>query len=780
MSSITTREWFRRMLGVEYEAGEEAPGRVGSLELADFQARAARRGLEMARRFGGVLLADAVGLGKTRVALSIAGALARDARKTGRAPAGVLCVSPARLRPQWRAAARDAGVIDFEVRSHTDLSLKGPGDHRPPVIVVDEAHKFRNPRAKRSQALAELAREAFVVMLSATPICNSMDDLYQLLSVFCAEEDFRGLVGYDLAPAFDAAQRGEFDITELLRYVVIRRVSAPSTSSFGGRPTVELQMLRYEAVEDEAWLWANLEAEIGALELSILRENWPRGLFEEYVLKRWESGARSLAESLERLVEYHRRWLQARACGRTLSRPAFRDLFGDAASLRQEVFPFLFDPSSGDAPADDVGVRRDLRRLEQLHRRAQRLTETGDGRVQAVVELARRLDGKLLAFASYLSSAEELYRALRRGLGPRARLALVTGKQARATGLGRVDPHEILRRFAPMAHGVSNLDDHHQIEVLVATDCLSEGVNLQDCAHIVLADLPYSPLAVEQRVGRLVRPGSVGDTVTVYLPRPRSWSDSLGLRRRLRGKLDAAAQSGAAFAAGSQLLISPPESPADQALDDPLAAMTRQDRLADLLDASHSSPPPRGAFVAAARHEEALWVRYATRADDEVRYGWLRATRADGVVARLGEHVPWLIAASETDEDAEEGEPAGGLNDACERFLRRRERRLRAARAAPRQIGLGSPQRLLWQLLRAGADEGEISVSRDEMGALREALLRSHTRGRLRHIERAVAAGLDARRALGLARRLAKNVESRSDDIDIEVIGRLYMCDRRA
>ena len=66
MNSLTTRQWFRRMLGAEYEDADDVPGQVGALDLADFQARAARRGLDMARRFGGVLLADAVGLGRER------------------------------------------------------------------------------------------------------------------------------------------------------------------------------------------------------------------------------------------------------------------------------------------------------------------------------------------------------------------------------------------------------------------------------------------------------------------------------------------------------------------------------------------------------------------------------------------------------------------------------------------------------------------------------------------------------------------------------------------
>lgn len=775
MSDLTISEWFRRALGAEYGGEAPTPGRVGELELAGFQARAARRGLEMARRFGGVLLADAVGLGKTRVALSIAASLSRDERKVAN-PSGVLCVAPARLQTQWRAAADKAGVTEFDFLSHTALSMHGHAGPRPGVVIADEAHKFRNPRAKRSQALAELAEGASVVMLSATPVCNSLMDLYQLLSVFCAEEDFRALVGYDLREAFEAAERDQFDITELLHHVVIRRTAPPDASGLGGRPAVELEMLRYDAVEDEAWLWRHLEARIGELDLAILEDNWPRGLFEEYVLKRWESGPRALADSLERLVEYHRRWLQARRCGRTLSRRAFKDLFGDAHTMRQEVFPFLFDAPSDRPEPQPAHVRADLERLEELFERALRLTRQGDGRIKAVVELAGRLDGKLLAFASYQSSAEELYAALCNGLGARSRIAVVTGQGARATGLGRVCSDEILRRFAPRAHGVTDMSEHHQIEVLVATDCLSEGVNLQDCANIVLADLPYSPLAVEQRVGRLVRPGSVSDTVRVFLPRPTSWQDSLGLRRRLRGKLDAAAKSGSEFTTTSQLLITPPESPADQALDNPLAAMTRLDRVASTLEAEGAEPLPVGDYVAdAATHEPALWVRYATSSGGRRQFGWLRATESDGVVARLGANLPWLIAASEIESSVRKGPPIRVLSEQCEGYLQRRRRRLRSARAAPRQIAVGSAQRALWRLICDGVERGDIELDEERLARLRDAVLRAHARGRLRRIERAMETGLSSARALALAETLVDADVEHSATVDVEVLGRLQL-----
>ena len=774
MSRMTPRDWIRRALALEYGGEDKVETSVGELDLADFQRRAARRGASMARTFGGVLIADAVGLGKTRVALSIASTLARDRRKLTHSRADVLCLGPARLEAQWRLAAERAGLTDFNFCSHTRLSRQGSIADRPSVILVDEAHRFRNPSARRSRALAELAEHGTCVLLTATPVCNSIMDLYHLLSVFCAEEDFRTRVGYDLLGAFEAAKSGEFDITELLQHVVIRRCSPPDGGGFGRRPAVRLDMLRYDAVEDEAWLWRHLESHLNQLSLVLLRDNWPRALFTEYIMKRWESGPRALADSLEKLVEFHRRWLQAEACGRGLSRADFESLFGRASHMRQEVFSFVYSPEESARDVKRATVQQDLEGLILIHERASRLARTGDGRVKAVVDLAATLDSKLLAFSSYQSAAEELYRALATALGSTAKVALVTGQHATATGLGRTSCEEVLRRFAPAAHGFSSLEPHQQLDILVATDCLSEGVNLQDCSHVVLADLPYSPVAIEQRVGRLVRPGAPQDTVHVYLPRPRAWSDSLGLRRRLRGKLHEAAEAGARHATSTTLLITAAESPAEQAVDDPLGALTRLDRLAETLDAAGAPLLVPGDFRAVGhRGPDVLWTRYAISVGNEPRFGWLRTTTSNGAEARIGRNLPWLIEASEAPLELESGTGSVELVVTASHHLRSRERRLKSARAAPRQVSFSSPQRRLWQVLREGMETGVIDVDQNDVDRMRQIVLRAHTRGIRRRIGHVVDQGLDPCAALELVKGLSGG--EAVGPVEVEVLGQMSL-----
>ena len=125
--------------------------------------------------FGGVLLCDDVGLGKTFVATAIARRYSHS-----------LIVAPAALASMWRQALRTTETVaDFV--SIERLSRAGPIDDSHAthdLLIVDEAHHARNPATKRYQRLAVLARDAPVVLLTATPIHNRVDEMLALLSLF--------------------------------------------------------------------------------------------------------------------------------------------------------------------------------------------------------------------------------------------------------------------------------------------------------------------------------------------------------------------------------------------------------------------------------------------------------------------------------------------------------------------------------------------------------------------------------------------------------------------
>ncbi|MFU8803089.1 MAG: helicase-related protein [Bradymonadaceae bacterium] len=746
----TIREWLAGSLGL---LRPSTPLQVESeAELAPFQEAAVHRAVEIARRTGGVVLADSVGMGKTRTALAIARILARDcAKRTGSQRPVYGCV-PSRLRTGWsRAAAEGGWNLSRELRliSHTEMSLRSqvlPGEH-PAALIVDEAHAFRNPEARRSKHLAELTALAPVILVTATPVCNGIDDLYHLFALFLADHDLRDVLGIDLKEAFARAHAGEYDLTELVEHLVIRRLDAPVEDGFGRRPRVRMEVVAYDPPEDEAWIWAHLGAELGKLALALTRDEWPRQLFVEYVLKRWESGPDALEETLRRLVDYHARWLEADREGRQLSRADFGRLFGAESVRDQGVFSFVYDSQGKDAMSQQVSgsqrvirevVEDDLRRLESLLVRTHRVVQNRAGAPAAMAELiAENSSEKFLIFSTYQRAAKGIYETLEEKLGASRPIGLVTGKGARATGLGKVAADEVVRRFAPLASGHKELPAHQAIDILVCTDCLSEGINLQDCSRVILADLPYSPLKIEQRIGRLVRPGSAHHEVKVYWLRPSQWEDTLGLRRRLDRKLDEATSAAMPLthAKASPILHS-----------EPLAALTRQDLFAASLGAEPWIPDPAGEprYYSAdvAGGVEALYLRVILEDGPRKHPIWCVVDSSGTVTHRLSDVLPGLIALADANVPLTMGAPDPAMLDAALGFLDERSQFLHAARLAPLPLPASRPQQRLWQYICSQA------IPRDRLEFLRPRLLRPFPRGIERRLEELLEAGPSLERIL--------------------------------
>jgi hypothetical protein len=146
---------------------------------------------------------------------------------------------------------------------------------------------------------------------------------------------------------------------------------------------------------------------------------------------------------------------------------------------------------------------------------------------------------RVIAFAESAETVRALYGLLRGTPG----VAVLDGRGARVAGgpLGRA---EALARFAPRAHGRPEPPAGERIELLLATDLLSEGVNLQDASVLVHLDRPWTPARLEQRMGRLTRPGAARASITVYaLAPPAPAEELLQVERRLREKVRAAARA---------------------------------------------------------------------------------------------------------------------------------------------------------------------------------------------------------------------------------------------
>ena len=154
------------------------PAQLGEVVLRDDQRRIVARAQHALDRQGGCLIAEAVGRGKTYVALALA--------RRWQHP---LVVVPASLRSTWTVACRRAGV-SCAIISHESLSRGSLPTASFDGIVVDESHHFRTPTTRRYAALATLAARAPLVMLSATPLQNRARDLAAQIALYHGEMAF--------------------------------------------------------------------------------------------------------------------------------------------------------------------------------------------------------------------------------------------------------------------------------------------------------------------------------------------------------------------------------------------------------------------------------------------------------------------------------------------------------------------------------------------------------------------------------------------------------------
>lgn len=736
--------------------------------LSPQQQSAVDRGATTVRRYGGVVLADAVGLGKTRVAVAMARRIVSDTRRrSGRADPALFAV-PARLRDRWREAIGAVGWQcgrDARLVSHHRLSRQ-PWEGRPSVIVVDEAHRFRNPSAKRSRHLAKLTAQTPPILVTATPVCTHRRDLFVLLGYFLTDPVVESLVGMGLQAAFEAHEAGQFDIAQLLQEVIIRRRRPDFGAS--GRPDIHFELLRYRASQHEKWLWKNLEQRLRHMHFAATGDHWPPGLLVNNLLRLWESGAEALRHSLRDLIDFHDRWLDAADSGRRLERPDFLQLFGDV-DRRQQVFPFVYGDESRPDDARRNQVLEDRHNLRELLERTTAICNKTPAMHRAIIDaVTDKPDQKFLIFAAYRNAARGLFDTL---AASGLRVGLITGDDARATGLGAASDRELLERF----HATDDLrrKRHHRLRILVATDCLSEGINLQCCSNVILADLPYSPVKLEQRIGRIARPNSEHRRVTVYLPRPRCWTDSLGLRTRITHRLKTADDLGASQTLlGSMNLLSNSSSNADKNDDPgPLAAMTLeyqlQQQLADV-DTSHA--PPHGA-VRGTSDQTTLWARLRIRAQT-TRHQWLSfSDNAPEPTVRLSEQIPGLARLADDRRDIESRTPNDRHWRRLQQWMQRRRAVLRAARLSPPLLGADAAPTNAWKILRRAVRAGKLNADADQLDQWRRRLLQAHPPGIDFELNELMETDCEPQKLVQFVEELAKPPPQQP--IEIDVIGTL-------
>ena len=179
-------------------------------------------------------------------------------------------------------------------------------------------------------------------------------------------------------------------------------------------------------------------------------------------------------------------------------------------------FPELLSSPTGDARILLDAVRSHSDALQEFHARHRAEAALDYERVDILVEIRNaHRNAKIVAFAQYAETVSMLFSHLAMAGGA----AMLTARGGVVAG-GKLTRDEVLARFAPHASHAESPPLAEQIDLLLTTDLLSEGVNLHDADVVVHLDVPWTAARLEQRVGRVVRMGSLHQRVHVYLLRP--------------------------------------------------------------------------------------------------------------------------------------------------------------------------------------------------------------------------------------------------------------------
>lgn len=472
---------------------------VGTIALLPHQRSAASQVLAILARHGVALLADDVGLGKTYAALAVAAHYDH-----------VEIIAPATLLPMWRTAiaatgATPSALISLHRFSHHELDVPPASDGRR-LVIIDEAHHLRTRSTRRYRAIAQHVIGAHVLLVSATPLHNRRTDPSALFALTLGEHTPR--IGPALAPLIvrhthqDAARGAA---------TTLGAHPGPTTQPALHRPAVRhhapVRLTMHRPILDAILaLPAPLPAHDGAAAGALIRLG---------LLRAWCSSDAALASAVRRRRLRGAALEDALRAGRHPTNAELRTwVVGEFDG--QLAFPeLLTDHATDGAPLLERLTRHldALADLAQLHERLHaRREDTDHQRVAWLRALkTQHPHTPILAFSQFTRTVDALQRALRDIAG----VASLTGTHARIAS-GVIPRHDALARFAPRAQERPPPPPHQAITLLLTTDLLAEGVNLQDAGIVVHLDLPWTAALRDQRIGRCVRVGSPHREVHVH------------------------------------------------------------------------------------------------------------------------------------------------------------------------------------------------------------------------------------------------------------------------
>lgn len=636
---FTLNELFGYQLDSGVERFERDSDRFKRTEiwnsLFDFQKDCVVSAIQKLQKYNGCIIADSVGLGKTFEALAIIKyfEIKMD---------NVLVLTPAKLYDNWnsfRGNYKDSflkEVFNYKIMFHTDLS-RYKGDSKSgqnlsrfdwgnyDLVVIDESHNFRNRKDRYDEndklimtRYARLLHDVIkngknntkVLLLSATPVNNSLVDLKNQLSIITADKDYAfseyGIpsIEYVLRKSSTVINNWEkegkhskqelldslsSDFYKLLEMMTISRSRKHITGYYGDSnvgkfPNKNKPETYYPNIDtkDELLKFKDANEWLEELNLSVytptkyIKSEYLKYYVEKYNLigkrggnldfqtqskgmivlhrfnlfKRLESSVYSFAETLRRMLERIERTIELLQKGGEIDEEL--EIYDEEESLETSYIEGKYEIEVKHlrvgAYLEDLESDKII--LEEIYRDAQKiLNENRDEKIKELEELiSNKIENtpynqgnrKVIIFTAFANTAEYIYTKLsKKLLSKNIYTACVTGKRIDTTNKNiDKDFNSVLCAFSPKSKMKKSIPLNQEIDILIGTDCISEGQNLQDCDTVINFDIQWNPVSLIQRFGRIDRIGSENSNIQMINFFPNiELNEYLGLEQRVKGKM---------------------------------------------------------------------------------------------------------------------------------------------------------------------------------------------------------------------------------------------------
>ncbi|MFN5868536.1 MAG: helicase-related protein [Akkermansiaceae bacterium] len=600
--------------------------------LYDFQKDCVLSAIQKINKYNGCIIADSVGLGKTFEALAVIKyfELRQD---------NVLVLTPAKLYDNWnsfRGAYKDSTLNEtfhYKIMFHTDLS-RTRGDSRSgfdlsrfdwgkfDLVVIDESHNFRNRVEKEEgftryqRLLSEVIQQnqnTKVLLLSATPVNNSLTDLRNQISIITADNDAafenegihsvqstlqqttRAINAWNesepkiKAELLDAIPSDFYKILELLTISRSRKhiTEHYSSSDVGPFPTKLKPDTHTPYIDSRQELldFKNTNLRLEELLLAVyipmkyIKPEFRAYYREKYqttynnkvifshedrefqtakmhrfnLFKRLDSSVAAFHLTLQRLTQKIDAFINTL---QSQDGDISAEYIEDAENPEDEapgldykydikVSHLMVDEYLRDLNADRhllTGIIADAKTI--LHEKRDHKLHTLRGLITEKVTAMPYNQGnrKILIFSAFADTALYLYQQLAADLKATHDLttALIYGSDTPRVNNPKVAPtfHNVLSAFSPRSKLRRELPTTEQVDILLGTDCISEGQNLQDCDCVINYDVQWNPVTLIQRFGRIDRIGSTNTQIKMinFFP-DLDLNEYLSLEARVKRKM---------------------------------------------------------------------------------------------------------------------------------------------------------------------------------------------------------------------------------------------------